>query len=82
MMNKPPLNELQSKVGCRYMLVTVVGKRARQLMGNEERLQNRKPVSYAVDELYHDRLSIKFPEDYVNDQEDRRPWGYGFHCRL
>ena len=65
MMNKPPLNELQYKVGCRYMLVTVVAKRARQLMGNEERLQNRKPVSYAVDELYHDRLSIKFPEDYV-----------------
>ena len=65
MMNKPPLNELQSKVGCRYMLVTVVAKRARQLMGNEERLQNRKPVSYALDELYHDRLSIKFPEDYV-----------------
>ena len=65
MMNKPPLNELQSKVGCRYMLVTVVAKRARQLMGNEEQLQNRKPVSYAVDELYHDRLSIKFPEDYL-----------------
>ncbi len=65
MMNKPPLNELQSKVGCRYMLVTVVAKRARQLMGNEERLQNRKPVSYAVDELYHDQLSIKFPEDYA-----------------
>lgn len=65
MMNKPPLNELQSKVGCRYMLVTVVAKRARQLMGNEEQLQNRKPVSYAVDELYHDRLSVQFPEDYT-----------------
>lgn len=65
MMNKPPLNELQSKVGCRYMLVTVVAKRARQLMGNEEQLQNRKPVSYAVDELYHDRLSVQFPEDYA-----------------
>ena len=56
MMNKPPLNELQSKVGCRYMLVTVVAKRARQLVGNEERLQNRKAVSYAVDELYEDKL--------------------------
>lgn len=65
MMNKPPLNELQSKVGCRYMLVTVVAKRARQLVGNEERLQNRKPVSYAVDELYHNDLSIKYPEDYT-----------------
>lgn len=65
MMNKPALNELQSKVGCRYMLVTVVAKRARQLVGNEDRLQNRKPVSYAVDELYHNDLSIKYPEDYT-----------------
>lgn len=64
-MNKPPLNELQSKVGCRYMLVTVVAKRARQLIGHEEQLQNRKAVSYAVDELYDDKLSINYPEDYV-----------------
>ncbi len=65
MMNNPPLNKLQDKVGCRYMLVTVVAKRARQLVGNEERLQNRKAVSYAVDELYQDALSVRFPEDYT-----------------
>lgn len=28
MMNKPAVNELQQKVGCRYMLVTTVAKRA------------------------------------------------------
>lgn len=65
MMNKPALNDLQAKVGCRYMLVTVVAKRARQLVGSDERLQNRKAVSYAVDELYRDNLAINYPEDYV-----------------
>ena len=65
MMNKPPLNDSQAKVGCRYMLVTVVAKRARQLVGDEERLRNRKAVSYAVDELYQNDLSIKYPEDYA-----------------
>ena len=65
MLNQP-LNELVEKAGgCRYMLVTVVAKHARQLVGNEERLQNRKAVSYAVDELYEDNLSIKYPEDYA-----------------
>ena len=47
------------------MLVTVVAKRARQLVGDEERLRNRKAVSYAVDELYQNDLSIKYPEDYA-----------------
>ena len=28
MMNYPPLNELQAKAGCRYLLVTTVAKRA------------------------------------------------------
>ncbi len=65
MMNKPPLNELQDKVGTRYMLVTVVAKRARQLVTDPERIGNRKPVSVAVDELYEDQLDVKFPEEYV-----------------
>ena len=82
-MNKPPLNDLQAKVGCRYMLVTVVAKRARQLVGNEERLQNRKAVSYAVDELYQNDLSISIPEEVVqNDQKLRRFGRYGLHCGL
>ncbi len=64
MMNKPPLNELQDKVGCRYMLVTVVAKRARQLLLEPEIVGDRRPVSVAVDELYNDKLDIVYPEDY------------------
>ena len=63
MMNKPPVNELQSKVGCRYMLVTAVAKRARQLMADPETLEDRKPVTVAVEELYRDQLQITFPEE-------------------
>lgn len=65
MMNYPPLTELQDKVGCRYMLVTTVAKRARQLMENPEKLEDRKPVSCAVDELFNDKLEIIVPEEQV-----------------
>lgn len=65
MMNYPPLTELRDKVGCRYMLVTTVAKRARQLMENPEKLEDRKPVSCAVDELFNDKLEIIVPEEQV-----------------
>lgn len=65
MMNKPAVNDLQEKVGCRYMLVTTVAKRARQLLDDPETLGDRKPVSVAVDELYNDQLDVEFPEDYT-----------------
>ncbi|MEA5060585.1 MAG: DNA-directed RNA polymerase subunit omega [Candidatus Pelethousia sp.] len=64
MMNKPAVNELQEKVGCRYMLVTTVSKRARQLLDDPDTLGERKPVSAAVDELYNNQLKIEFPEEY------------------
>ncbi len=63
MMNYPPLTELQDKVGCRYMLVTAVAKRARQLMEDPEKLDDRKPVSTAVDELFNDKLEVFLPEE-------------------
>lgn len=66
MMNLP-LNELVKKTGCRYMLVTAVSNRARQLQADPEKLGERKPVSVAVDELYHQRLSIEFPKEYYQD---------------
>ena len=65
MMNKPPVNELQDKVGCRYMLVTTVSKRARQLMLEPDEIGDRKPVSVAVEELYGDKLSVTYPEEYT-----------------
>ena len=64
MMNKPAVNELLKKGGCRYMLVTTVAKRARQLLDNPEELGDRKPVSVAVEELDKNLLKVDFPEDY------------------
>ena len=64
MMNYPPLNELQAKAGCRYLLVTTVAMRARQLLAVREKLDDRKPVWVAVDELYNDMLEIITPEEY------------------
>ena len=66
MMNLP-LNELITKAGCRYMLVTAVAQRARQLQNDPEHLGDRKPVSVAVDELYHDELDVEPPKEYYQD---------------
>ena len=63
MMNYPPLTDLQNKVGCRYMLVATVAKRARQLMEDPEKLDDRKPVSTAVDELFNDKLEVVLAEE-------------------
>jgi len=65
MINKPSLNALQLKVPNRYMLVSVVSKRARQLMNDPEKLGERKPVSVAVEELYEDNLGIEYPEEFA-----------------
>ncbi|MBQ9832648.1 MAG: DNA-directed RNA polymerase subunit omega [Clostridia bacterium] len=64
-MNKPALNEIQEKVGCRYTLVTVVAKRARQLLEQAERIGDNKPVSVAVDEVYNDKLVINYSEENI-----------------
>lgn len=63
MMNYPPLNELVEKTGNRYTLVTAVAKRARQLMDDPDTLEDRKPVSVAVEELYDNKLNIHPAED-------------------
>lgn len=63
MLNRPALNELVQKAGCRYLLVTAVAKRARQLQEHPERLNGRKPVSAAVEELYNDEIIVTPPEE-------------------
>ncbi len=69
MMNRPPVNEIEVKAGCRYMLVTSVAKRARQIMRSGEDIGNEKPVSIAVDELNNDKLEIHYPEEYKKTSE-------------
>ena len=66
MMNQP-LNDLIKKAGCRYMLVTAVAQRARQLQSDPDKLGDRKPVTVAVDELYHDELTLEYPKEYYQN---------------
>ncbi|MEG1525148.1 MAG: DNA-directed RNA polymerase subunit omega [Clostridia bacterium] len=63
-----PLDELIDKAGgCRYMLVTAVSQRARQLQCDQDKADERKTVSVAVDELYHDQLDVEPPKEYYQD---------------
>lgn len=63
-----PLNELIEKAGgCRYMLVTAIAQRARQLQTNSEALAGKKPVSAAVEELYEDELVLEYPKEFSQD---------------
>lgn len=66
MMNLP-LNELIEKAGCRYMLVTAVAQRARQLQSDPDKLDGRKPVSAAVDELYRGKLNLEYPKEFYQE---------------
>lgn len=65
MMNKPGVNELVDKVGCRYMLVMAVAKRARQLLNDPDKLGDKNPVTKAVEELDADRITIDYPAEYT-----------------
>ena len=59
MMNQPPLNELLSKVDCRYTLVVEVAKRARQLVDHARPLvesASNKPVTIAVQEIAEGKI--------------------------
>ena len=58
MLNRPALNELVQKAGCRYLLVTAVAKRARQLQDRPEKLNGRKPVTAAVEGKF--RLKTRY----------------------
>ena len=67
-MNHPPVFELEKKAGCRYMLVTTVAKRARQILAKKEP-SDVKPVARAIDELNNGELEIKYPNEYFQSSE-------------
>lgn len=59
-MNKPPIDELLEKVENRYMLVTVISKRAREIVEGDEILVKTtelKPVNIAAEEFYKDQIT-------------------------
>lgn len=64
MIINPPMNELLEKVDCRYTLVVMAAKRARQLVAGDAPLietkeEDMKPVSLAVEEIYEDKVSYE-----------------------
>lgn len=61
MMLYPPMSELVSKIGSRYLLVNLVARRARDISQKAEEegeSLDRKPISTAIDEVYTGKLTI------------------------
>jgi len=61
-MINPPLDELMTKVDCKYTLVVFAAKRAREFLDNEggeadSRLH--KPVTYALSEIAKGRIGYE-----------------------
>ncbi|SHI73193.1 DNA-directed RNA polymerase subunit omega [Dethiosulfatibacter aminovorans DSM 17477] len=61
-MIKPSIDELLEKVESRYMLVTIISKRARDIVEGEEILiktTQLKPVNIAVEEFYAGKIDYE-----------------------
>ena len=62
MMIDPPIDKLIKKAPCRYALVCGLAKRAKELSSTKEKELEEmhvKPISYAADEIYNDKIIIK-----------------------
>ena len=61
MMNRPPINDLEKKAGCRYLLVSAVSKRARQLLAQPgtDKPSDDVALSIAIGEMDTEQLNIK-----------------------
>ena len=63
----------QPVVQSRYSIVVAASKRARQLIDGEEPLvaanNGKKPLSVAIDELYHQKVKILPEEEEVSEDE-------------
>ena len=61
----PALDEIMEKVDCRYSLVAVVSKRARQIVDDPTKAADIdvKPVSSAVDDLMCGRIEYTKGDD-------------------
>ena len=59
----PPIHEMLEQVDCRYSLVVMVAKRARQLVAGDAPLievdEEQKPVTTAVNEIYKGKVSFE-----------------------
>lgn len=65
-MQKISIDELLSMVNSRYSLVTVISKRARQIIAGEDPLvytKTTKPVSVAIEEFYDGKVKPVYPNE-------------------
>ena len=65
----------QPMVQSRYSIVVATSKRARQLIDGEEPLvagsNGKKPLSIAIDELYHQKVKILPEEEEVSEDDQK-----------
>ena len=65
----------QPVVQSRYSIVIAAAKRARQLIDGEEPLvagsNGKKPLSIAIDELYHQKVKILPEEEEVSEDDQK-----------
>ena len=60
-------------VQSRYSIVIATAKRARQLIAGEDPMTasaGRKPLSVAVDELYHQKVKFVSEDDTADDETE------------
>ena len=64
----------QPVVQSRYSIVIAASKRARQLIAGDEPLvagaNGKKPLSIAIDELYHQKVKVLREEEAVQEEEE------------
>ena len=64
----------QPVVQSRYSIVVATSKRARQLIDGEDPMvagaAGKKPLSIAIDELYHQKVKI-LPEEETTEEEEQ-----------
>ena len=64
----------QPVVQSRYSIVIAASKRARQLIAGDEPLvagaNGKKPLSLAIDELYHQKVKVLPEEEAVQEEEE------------
>ena len=63
----PPIEKLINKAGSRYALVTVISKRAKELLLEKADFfrdnQKIKPIEYASEEFYNSKFDITSHKD-------------------
>ena len=61
-------------VNSRYSIVLATSKRARQIIAGEEPMvdgRGKKPLSIAIDELYHQKVKILPEEEEVSEDDQK-----------